>query len=203
MHGQYPPYPPLPPPGPPYGPPPPPRRDRANLVPLFVLLGVLAVALLGTLTFVVVKVAGSEGGEPLQAVEATPSAVSPRAVTGNFAGTWKGEGYYHNKKGEKRNFTANITLTEGSDTGRASYTGFDCSGTLRVESVSSDKIVMYERIIQGNEPGGNCASASTGYVTLTVRADGGVLYSWYSTRAKLDASNPASQATLSREQTGT
>lgn len=198
MQGQYQPYPPMPP-GPQF---PPPRRDKANLVPLFIGLGVLAVALLGTLTFVVVKAGrGDDTPDPVNTVAQTP--VNPRAVTAAFSGTWSGAGYYHNTSGDKRNFTATITLTQGSETGTSSYTGFVCSGTLRVESVTADKISMYETITQGNEPGGNCSDASSGYVTLSTRADGSVLYSWFGTRAKMLAEDTSSQATLSRQTTGT
>jgi hypothetical protein len=199
MQGPYQPYAPMPP-GPPL---PPPRRDRANLVPIFVILGVVMVALLGTLTYLVAKVGGSDD-RPTDVAVTSARPTSPRAITASFAGTWTGTGYYHNNSGEKRNFDATLTLTEGGETGTSSYTGFVCSGTLRVESVTPTKVVMYEVITQGNEPGGNCSDAATGYVTLTPRSDGTVLYSWYGTREKMLSGDTSSQATLSRGQgTGT
>ncbi|HEX2315967.1 MAG TPA: hypothetical protein VHJ17_19635 [Thermomonospora sp.] len=198
MQGHYQPYAPMPP-----GPPGPPRRDRANLVPIFVIVGVLMVALLGALTFVVVKVTEDDPEVRTLPAPADSTPLNPRAVTATFAGTWTGTGYYHNNDGEKRNFDATLTLTEGSETGTSSYTGFVCSGTLRVESVTSSKVVMYEVITQGNEPGGNCEDAASGYVTLTPRGDGSVLYSWFGTREKMLSGNTSSQATLSRQQTTT
>ncbi|REE96346.1 hypothetical protein [Thermomonospora umbrina] len=202
MQGHYQPYAPMP--GPPPGPP---RRDRANLVPLFILVGVLVVALLGTLAFVLVKTIREDDGEgalPERTIpgpaESTP--LNPRAVTAAFAGTWSGAGYYHNNDSEKRNFDATITLTEGSESGTSSYTGFVCSGTLRVESVTPSKIIMHETITQGQETGGNCEDVPTGYVTLTPRGDGSVLYSWFGTREKMLANNTSSQATLTRSGTG-
>ncbi|SEG92282.1 hypothetical protein SAMN04489712_1334 [Thermomonospora echinospora] len=197
MQGPYQPYAPIPP-----GPPLPPRRDRANLVPLFIIIGVLAVALLGTLTYLVVKVGGDDDLRTGTVVTPTRAA-NPRAINAAFSGTWTGSGYYHNNDGEKRNFDATLTLTEGGETGTSSYTGFVCSGTLRVESVTPDKVVMYEVITQGNEPGGNCSDAATGYVTLTLRSDGTVLYSWYGNRDKMLSGDTSSQATLSRQQSST
>jgi hypothetical protein len=170
---------------------------------VFIIMGVAVVALLGTLTYLVARADG--GGERPGVVAVPPSAspANPRAITAAFSGTWTGTGYYHNSSGEKRNFDATLTLTEGGETGTSSYTGFVCSGTLRVESVTPTKVVMYEVITQGNEPGGNCSDAASGYVTLTPRSDGTVLYSWYGTREKMLAGNTSSQATLSRQQGAT
>lgn len=198
MQGPYPPYAPMPP-GQPL-PPQPPRRDGANLVPLFVIIGVALIALLGTLTFVMVKVSGGGDDSPDYLATTASPQPDPRAVPRQFAGTWTGTGYYHNANGEKRDFDATLTLTEGSEIGTSSYTGFVCSGTLRVESVTPSKIVMYEEITQGEESGGNCEDAPTGYVTLVPRSDGSVLYSWYGSREKMLAGRTSSQATLTRTQ---
>lgn len=198
MQGQYPPYNPMPPGS--HVPPPRPR-DGANLVPVFIVLGVLAVALLGAVTFVVVRVAGSAGtDEPIRTV--LPS-YNPRAISSTFAGTWTGSGYYHNGSGARRTFNATLTLSQGAESGTSAYTGFACSGLLRVESVTPGRVVMAETITQGNEAGGNCADAASGYVTLTTQSSGSVLFAWYSTRQKMNDNDTSSQATLTRQTAGT
>lgn len=197
MQGQYQPYPPMPP-GP-FGPPPPPRRGSgANLVPLFIVIGMLAVAMLGAVAFVIVKANGG-GHSDYGTVRTVVPSYNPRAVTAPFSGTWTGSGYYYNASHVQRTFNATISLTQGAETGTSSYTGFACSGLLRVESVTPTKVVMAETITQGNQPGGNCADAASGYVTLTARPDGGALYTWYSTRQKMLDNNTSSQATLTRQ----
>ncbi|RAY15521.1 hypothetical protein DPM19_06870 [Actinomadura craniellae] len=204
---QFPSYPPGPPgpPGP-FGPPGPPFQPgpprRSSAAPLLISLGVGTLALFVLLAVVVVTLGGDdEDPDPTRttAVSASPS-INPRAVPANFSGVWNGLGYYHNSSGTKKEFSATITLTQGAESGTSTYTGFACSGELRVDSVTSDKIVFYETITKGAEAGGNCASVPTGYVALRLRDDGQVQYSWYSDRTRLETDNSSSRAVLGRQQ---
>ncbi|MBA9003398.1 hypothetical protein [Thermomonospora cellulosilytica] len=199
MQGPYQPYSPIPP-GPPV---PPPRRDPANVLILLVIVGTVVVALLGTFGYLLTQ-AGDDDEPEIRVTQAqvTPPP-DPRAITEVFAGTWNGSGYYLNTKGDRRNFTATLTLTEGASTGVSTYTGYECTGRLSVESVTATRVVMYETITQGSESGGDCEDAPTGYITLTLDSSGTVEYDWYSTRAKMLSDDTASEATLTRQRYST
>lgn len=211
MHGQYQPYGP-PPPG--Y---PPPRRDKANLVPLFIAIGTVVVLLLGGLTFVLVRATGGDGDDggsegdlfgpgssPTYSASPSPE-YDGRAITADYAGTWSGTGFYTNASGNKRSFTARITLFSGLQTGSSFYTGFLCSGRLQVESITPTKLVVTETITVGAQKGGGCEDAPTGFLVLERSGDSTMQYQWFGSRTKMESGRESSSvATLSRvTQSGT
>ncbi|MGI5166990.1 serine/threonine protein kinase [Spirillospora sp. CA-253888] len=120
------------------------------------------------------RAAGPSGGT---SAAPTPTPAASDMVTAAFAGKWFGSGTYRDGDNKKQPFKVLVELTDQSRTGTTKYSGYECDGALKVETVTNDTLMAYEVIVRGQNDA--CKDAATGYVTLKMRADGKMDYFWY------------------------
>jgi hypothetical protein len=162
---------------------PPPQQRKSNNAPIIIGIGCVVFLLL----VVGLPVALAAGF--LHKTKADLNNLPSYGVPESYVGTWKGSGHNTDAKPDSRPFNITITLNSGSRIGHADYG--NCSGSMFMESDSSNdtQVVFSQTLV--NQSGGTCPTSS--YVTMKLSGS----MSW--AMSKTSYGSPYANGTLDKQ----